>query len=602
MSAKSDLSPDAATVRARSVAIAFAASCALGACLLVAEADHQDGFQIWDAFRAALILLTTGWLAWGAALGLTGLWSRPRPPLANSPTPVASSTSSTVVLVPICNEDPVATFARIAAMDRSIRGAGLGLDIVILSDTQSDEKQAAEHAAFRMLIAETAGADHIYYRHRENNRGRKAGNVEDFIVKSGGAYDYAVTLDADSLMSGEALAELIRRMDADPKLGLLQTLPRIIGARSFFGRAMQFAASFYGPVFTRGLERMQGATGPYWGHNAIIRVMAFAQSCGLPELSGKPPFGGHILSHDYVEAALLARNGWKVLADSSIAGSFEECPENVLSYAKRDRRWCQGNLQHMRLLFAPGLANWSRFVFVQGIFAYLASVFWAVFLVSTVSGAVLAPEPDYFPETFQLFPAFPSDRSREILALALGIIGLLILPKFGILANAAMTARARGFGGADRVTASVLLEILLTSALAPIMLAYQTRAVCQVLLRHDGGWPANARGEGSLTLTEATRSSLWIVAAGMFALVATWKFAPDLLFWLLPVTLPMVAAPLLIYWTSHPFGPGYFMVPEDRDEAPVVAAFRDVHARWRSHVDAPSADDVLPTRASHVPG
>lgn len=588
MLTKPDLSPDTATVLVRALAITFAVLAAVGACLLVVDADRQDNFQIWDAFRAALILLTTCWLAWGAALGISGLWAKRRPQAAQTADLAAQSPSSTVVLVPICNEDPVATFARIAAMDRSFCEAGLGLDIVVLSDTRADDKIAAEHAAFRLLIAQTRGADHIFYRNREDNRGRKAGNVEDFIVKSGGAYDYAVTLDADSLMSGAALCAMISKMDADPNLGLLQTLPQMTGASSYFARAMQFSAAFHGPIFTNGLERMQGSVGPYWGHNAIIRVNAFAQSCGLPELAGKAPFGGHILSHDYVEAALLARNGWRVLADHSIDGSYEEGPENLLSYAKRDRRWCQGNLQHMRLLFAPGLANWSRLVFVQGIAAYLVSLFWAVFLLSTISGAIFAPEPDYFPDPNQLFPVFPSDRSREIFALALGIIGLLILPKFAILVNAAMTTRTRGFGGAGRALISVLCEILLTSLLAPVMLAYQTRAVLQVLSRQDGGWPANARGEGPLTLTEAARSSLWIVTIGVLSLLAIWYLAPNLTLWLLPVTVPMIAAPLLISASSRPVSTRYFTVPEDLTLPPIVSAFRKIHANWRSeHDDRP---------------
>lgn len=563
-------------MRVRVLAIGFAAAMAIGASVLVAMAALQDGFQVWDALRTGLILLTTGWLAWGAALAMTGLLSRRATPAPAMP----PSAAKTVVLVPICNEDPLATFARIAAMDASIRDAGMLLDIVILSDTRAAAGQLAEQAAYRRLIAETGGADHIYYRNRTDNRGRKAGNVEDFIRKSGGAYEYAVTLDADSLMSGEAFRRMIARMDADPQLGLLQTLPQITGARSFFGRAMQFSAAFHGPVFTRGLERMQGATGPYWGHNAIIRVHAFAQSCGLPELSGKAPFGGHILSHDYVEAALLARAGWRVEADSSIDGSYEEGPENILSYAKRDRRWCQGNLQHARLLLAPGLAGWSRYVFVQGIFAYLASVLWALFLITSVVGTVLAPEPDYFPDTYQLFPVFPSDRSREITALVLGIVGLLIMPKFAILAQSVVSGRARAFGGGLRAMWSVVVEILLTSALAPVMLMFQSRAVLQVLSGQDGGWPANARGEGALTRSEAARASRWIVMAGAIAFVATWYLAPGLLPWLLPLTLPMLSAPLLISWTSQPVGAGVFGVPVEATVPPVVADYRAIHARW----------------------
>lgn len=587
MRASAPIPPNSETIRARTVALGFAATCAVGAASLVTEASLQDGLQVWDAIRAALILVTTGWLAWGAALALTGLFPRP----TGDPRPDVSG-GETVVLVPICNEDPVATFARIAAMDRSARRAGLALDIVILSDTQATDRRTAEHAAYRRLIAETNGADHIYYRTRTENRGRKAGNVEDFIRKSGGAYDYAVTLDADSLMSGEALRRMIARMDADPKLGLLQTLPQITGARSFFGRAMQFASSFHGPIFTRGLERMQGATGPYWGHNAIIRVQAFAQSCGLPELSGKPPFGGHILSHDYVEAALLARAGWRVEADSSITGSYEEGPENVLSYAKRDRRWCQGNLQHSRLLFAPGLATWSRFVFLQGIFAYIVSVLWGVFLITSVLGTTLAPEPNYFPEAYQLFPVFPSDRSREITALVLGIVGLLIMPKFAIFVQHLRTGRIHSFGGALAALRSVTVEILLTSALAPIMLMYQSRAVLQVLGGQDGGWPANARGEGALGIVEAARASGWIVIAGLVAFIAIWQITPDLLPWLLPVTLPMIAAPLLISWSSQPVARGIFSVPEETAVPPVIAHYREIVARWTATPDVAPTTEV----------
>ncbi|WP_298492872.1 glucans biosynthesis glucosyltransferase MdoH [uncultured Maritimibacter sp.] len=594
MTNRSHIGPDPRTVRVRAVALGFTAFAAIGAAVLVADAAQQDGWQMWDAIRVGLILVTTGWLAWGAALALTGLWPHSARPAAVLP----HDYGATAVLVPICNEDPVATFARIAAMDGSIRAEGLDLDIVILSDTRSAEGQAAEQAAFRMLISETQGAGRIYYRNRTDNRGRKAGNVEDFIRTSGGAYDYAVTLDADSLMSGASLREMIARMEADPKLGLLQTLPRIVGAGSLFGRAMQFASAFHGPVFTRGLERMQGSTGPYWGHNAIIRVGAFAQSCGLPELSGRPPFGGHILSHDYVEAALLARGGWRVVADSGIDGSFEEGPENVLAYAKRDRRWCQGNLQHSRLILAPGLAGWSRYVFVQGIFAYVVSVLWAAFLIVTVAGTAFAPEPNYFPDQYQLFPVFPSDRSREITALALGIIGMLIMPKVAIWITSSLSGRAHRFGGAGRAAGSVVCDILLTSMLAPVMLAFQTRAVLQVVSGQDGGWPAHARGEGALTLGQAARASGWIALLGLGALVITAQLSPGLMPWLLPVTLPMMAAPILISWSSQPVRGRLFAVPEEADVPEVVARYRAVHDKWTAAI-APAAPAAV--EGQHVP-
>lgn len=584
--------PDRRTVVARTVALVFSAAAAASAAILLAEAAAQDGTDVWDVLRTALILLTTAWLSWGAAQALVGLPARRGGP--TSEPELDATRHDTVILVPICNEDPVATFARIAAMDGSAARAGLDADIAILSDTRDPEAAAQEEAAFARLLRETGGAGRIFYRRRSDNRGRKAGNIEDFIRASGGAWDFAIILDADSLMEGETLRRMVARMQADPELGLLQTLPRIVGAASLFGRAMQFSASFYSLVFARGLARMQGRTGPFWGHNAIVRIRAFAESCGLPPLSGRPPFGGHILSHDYVEAALLARAGWKVEVDETLDGSYEEGPDNMLSYARRDRRWCQGNLQHSRLLFAPGLKGWSRFVFLQGIFAYVVSLLWGAFLVASIAATVMAPAPDYFPEPYQLFPVFPSDRTQEIIALAIGIGGLLILPKFLILGSAILSGRARRFGGGGRTALSVVTEILLSSLLAPLMLMYQTRAVLQVLAGRDGGWPASQRGEGRLSLLQGWRAGWWIVLTGALALALVTRVAPELTLWLLPVCVPMLAAPLLIAASSRRLGRGLFIVPDELSPAPVVTAYHGWLDRWApvatEDPDAPQAE------------
>ncbi|TCM85196.1 glucans biosynthesis glucosyltransferase MdoH [Rhodovulum steppense] len=574
--------PDFPTLTLRTAAIGFAVLAAGAAAALLAAASTEDGVHLWDVVRTTLIFVTTAWLAWGAAGAFVGLPNRRH---RSVPPPLTLPQPPTVVLVPICNEDPVTTFARIAAMDGSIRAAGLSVDIAILSDTRDDLAAARERDTFARLLAETDGAGRLFYRRRMDNRGRKAGNIEDFIRTSGGAYHFAVILDADSLMEGETIRHLIARMQADPKLGLLQTLPKIIGARSLFGRAMQFSAAFHAPVFARGLARMQGATGPFWGHNAIVRVKAFAESCGLPALDGPPPFGGHILSHDYVEAALLARAGWKVELDETIEGSFEEGPDNILAHARRDRRWCQGNLQHARLLAAPGLAPWSRFVFVQGIFAYVASLFWGAFLVASIAATVTAPPPNYFPEPYQLFPVFPSDRTKEIVTLALGIVGLLLLPKLSILGAAALSDRTRRFGGKARAAGSVLAEIVLSSLLAPVMLMYQSRAVMQVLAGRDGGWPANQRGEGRLGPGQSLVAGFWIFAGGAIALAAVKMLAPSLAIWLLPICLPMLAAPFLIWASSHPIARGLFTTPEETDPSPVIRSFH----RWQACLSQPAA-------------
>lgn len=590
MPTPSPLSPQTRFTRA--VAFGGVMAMAVIAAALMFEVAIQDGIDVLDFARLFLILITTAWLAWGAMLSFVGLKR-----LRTAPSPgITGAQPSTVILMPICNEDPVETFARITAIDQSVRDAGLVADIAILSDTRDPEAAAHERNAFANLRASQPAERALYYRRRNDNRGRKAGNIEDFIRTSGGAYEFAVILDADSLMDGRTIRNMIAQMQADPQLGLLQTLPRIVGARSFFGRAMQFAASFHGPVFTRGLARMQGHTGPFWGHNAIVRITAFAQSCGLPELTGKPPFGGSILSHDYVEAALLARSGWSVRVDPSLGGSYEEAPENVLSYARRDRRWCQGNLQHTRLIFAPGLKGWSRFVFVQNVMSYVVALLWAGFLLASVLATAFAPPPDYFPEPHLLFPVFPSDRTKEITALVLGVVGLLILPKFAILVEARSAGRTRTHGGTLRSTASVIVEILLSSIFAPILLMFQLRAVLQVLSGQDGGWPANARGEGQLTLSEAIRASHWITATGSLALMSAYYFAPALAPWLLPVCVPMILAPLLISVGSRRLTYAVFTTPEEREVPDVVARYRALLAAQIREIEvavaAPETDHV----------
>ncbi len=570
----------------RALALAFAALCAAAAASLLAQAGLTDGFGGWDGLRVGLILVTTAWLAWGAAQAFVGLPPRRNlPPLPKLRTPH----DPTVMLLPICNEDPVAAAARITAMDASMRQAGLDVHIAILSDTRDPEAVARERAVFALLRERIGAEGRIFYRNRESNEGRKAGNIEDFVRKSGGAYEFAVILDADSLMEGATIRTLIARMQAEPDLGLLQTLPRIVGARSRFGRAMQFSASFHSPVFARGLARMQGRTGPFWGHNAIVRMRALAQCCGLPVLDGKPPFGGTILSHDYVEAALLARGGWRVEVDTRIGGSFEEGPDNLVSFARRDRRWCQGNLQHMRLVNAPGLLGWSRFVFVQGITSYLVSILWGAFLIASIAATLTAPAPDYFPEPYQLFPVFPDDRTREIVALAIGIGGLLLLPKLAILSEAIATRRARRFGGAGRAALSVVTETALTSLIAPLLLMYQSRSVMEVLSGRDGGWPANQRNEGQLTLREGWAAGQWIALWGVSALAVVAWFAPALLIWMAPVGVPMILSPLLITWTSRPGGGSLFTVPDDIRPSPVVAAYRRHLGRWNE--DPPDGED-----------
>ena len=567
----------AGTARALALAASLLAAAAAG--VVFHAYGAADGIGMIDILRSLLIFLSTWWLAWGAATALLGLTQRQRPAPARVDGPISGRS---VVIVPVYNEDPRVTFARIAAMDDSIRAipGAPQVDFAVLSDTRDEAVAADELRWFARLLARQQGAQRIFYRRRARNTGRKAGNIAEFVMASGAAWDYAVILDADSLMEGETILEMIRRIEAEPRLGLLQTLPRVIRARTLFGRAMQFAAAFHSPIFARGLAAMQGRTGPFWGHNAVVRMRAWAESCGLPELPGRAPFGGHILSHDYVEAALLARAGWTVRLDDDLGGSYEEGPENIVDHAKRDRRWCQGNLQHGMLITAPGLKPWSRFVFVQNVFAYVAPLIWLGFIGASVAAEFWAGAPNYFPHANWPFPVFPNDQTSKAIGLAVGVFGLLVMPKLLLAIDAATTGRARGFGGGLRAARSVFAELLLSSLIAPVLLAFQARSVFQVLLGRDGGWPPNNRGDGGLSLREAWAASRWITACGVVGLVTAHLMAPVLTPWLLPVALPMIAAPLLISWTSRRAPAAMFRVPEDGTSPPVRRRHDGVLAEW----------------------
>lgn len=585
----------------RTLAAVFAGGSAIIAGALATNVLFADGGQPLDYARVALLALSVAWLAWGAAIGFNGVFATDAIP-EGAGTARLNPDFMTAVLVPIYNEDPAKTFSHVAAMAASLARTGHGnrFEFAILSDTTSAEIGEREVEWYDRLTAENATGIPIYYRRRTANIGKKAGNIADFIRQSGARYEYLLILDADSLMEGSTIVEMVRRMDLEPRLGLLQSLPKIIRARSFFGRTVQFAAAYFSPNFARGIQTMQGEEGPFWGHNAVVRTRAFAQSCGLPALSGKPPFGGHVLSHDYVEAALLARHNWIVRLDTDLEGSYEEGPESIIDYAKRDRRWCQGNLQHARIVPAPGLKLWSRFTLVQGIMAYLASPLWAIFLIISLVASATIGEPNYFPNP-DMPAVFPRVEMVQALLLLGGVATVLIGPKLLIILRGLITGGNRRYGGTLRVTASVIVEILWSSMLAPVMLMFQTRSVLQVFMGLDGGWPASNREAGAVSLREAWDASWWISVTGFVVLAATLEFAPDLYYWLLPVCVPLMAAPLLIRLTSKRFdGSALFTSDGELDPPAILAEQRAILAGWRNQplvveplTDRPQPDAIV---------
>jgi len=486
-------------------------------------------------------------------------------------------TTRTAIIMPIYNEDTDTVFRALGRMAIDVKESGHGrsFDIFVLSDSTDTKTLQRERAAANRLRSMLADGIDVYYRKRLGNEAKKAGNVADFVRRWGAAYDYMVVLDADSYMTADALVSLARAMEADPKAGLIQTVPQLSNGRTLFARLQQFAAATYGPLLAAGLALWHGRDGNYWGHNAIIRVRAFADACGLPQLRGGPPLGGHILSHDFVEAALLRRAGYAVYMRPDIEGSFEGTPPTLAEHAARDRRWAQGNLQHGRIVPAAGLHWMSRFHLVNGIMSYLASPLWLMFLATGIalSWVAEAVPPNYFPSDFALYPTWPHFDARQAFSL-LGVSLLVLLaPKllaWGVtLANA---TKRQAAGGVLALTGSVALELLFSSLLAPVMMLMQSRFVLDVLLGRDTGWSAQQRREQDAPLGAIARQHFGHTAAGLALSYGTLAVSTQVWLWLLPVWLGLCLA-IPLAWLISRGGAGeatrragLFLVPGERQE------------------------------------
>ncbi|HYA80119.1 MAG TPA: glucans biosynthesis glucosyltransferase MdoH [Methylocystis sp.] len=501
----------------------------------------------------ALFVLNFSWIALAFANSIVGMVMLLR---GEKPTEMPRQLQKrTVVVMPIYNETPSKVFANLQAIFEDVEATGFGesFDWFFLSDTTRPDVWIAEERAFIALRRRLGkGAERVFYRRREKNVSRKAGNIAEFLSRWGGAYPYMVVLDADSLMSGRTVVKLAAAMEADPDSGIIQTLPLIINRNTLFARVQQFAARIYGPVIAAGLSGWMGRDGNYWGHNAIIRTEAFARCCGLPDLHGRPPWGGHILSHDFVEAALMRRAGYSVYMLPTLGGSYEESPPSLIDLSIRDRRWCQGNLQHSRVLFGRGFHWASRQHFLTGIFGYLTSPLWLLQLLVGVMLVFQASylRPEYFTSEFSLFPVWPrfdAERSLELFALTMAI---LLAPKFFGLVVALLDRQTRrDSGGAIGLLVSTLFEILLSALLAPIMMLIQTGHVLHIVFGFDTGWDPQRRDDGSVPIAAIVRRHRSHVALGALMLVAGLLISPSLVAWMSPTIAGLLLA-IVISWAT----------------------------------------------------
>ncbi len=553
--------------------------------LLLLDIVRANGTSAVEAAIVPLFALNLIWISmsfWTAVIGFLGRlaehWPGRRHVVWVRGGPIETRTA---VVMPICNEDPRRVCAGLQATYLSLAATGRlsHFDFYLLSDSNDPARLADEERAWAELRSRLGASDRLFYRRRRRNTGRKAGNIAEFCRNWGSRYDHMVVLDADSVMAGATLVTLVRLMQANPRAGLIQTVPVLISGETPFARAAQFAHRLCGPLMAAGMHYWQLGEANYWGHNAIVRMAPFIRHCGLPELPGRAPLGGEILSHDFVEAALLRRAGWSVWLLPELGGSYEEMPSNVADFARRDRRWCQGNLQHQRLLTGRGLAGMSRLHLAGGGMAYLSSVIWCLLLIlSTVEIVVGALSPHvYFAPGDNLFPVWPVSKTSETVTLFMITIGMLVAPKL-LAALLALLDRDRSsaFGCRGRLLAGLLLEQVHSVLLAPPMMAFHTRFVIANLCGRGVSWTAQPRGRRGVGPREALALHAGQTLFGLLWAALLLALAPAFVWWFLPVLAGLVLA-IPVSMLSSRAGVGawlrrrrIFLTPEETRPAPVL--------------------------------
>ncbi len=550
--------PDQATIsrasRRRLAILTFVVFSTLISTLLLADLFWGMPLRGWNGVSVALYALLILLVSFGGSQALSGFCARRgRGDAAQINRSIAEGEEETVplaptaVVVPVYNEDVDRVMAGVRTVFRSLERTGRGgsFDLFILSDSNDPDQWVREEAAWIGATKDLRAAGRIFYRNRRVNSNKKAGNIADFCRRWGRRYRYMVVFDADSIMSGETLARLVRLMEANPGVGVIQTAPTLMRGETLFARVLQFAMRLYGPVFLSGLNYWQQGEGNYWGHNAIIRLAPFMEHCALPDLPGKEPFGGKILSHDFVEAALLRRAGWAVWMALDLGGTYEEGPPTLIDAAKRDRRWCQGNLQHTWLLFARGLRTMSRVHLTMGIASYSASLVWLTsLLLATLlivgfqrTGLSWVPTPGYA-ATLGISPLAQS-------ALLFGwTMTLLFGPKLlAVIDLLLQKGGVKRFGGWRPLLAGVLIENVFSILLAPILMLFHSKFVLLTVLGRGVRWVTQRRSGGDgTTWSEAARVHGGQTLIGVAWCASIVALAPQLLLWTLPVLAGLLLA------------------------------------------------------------
>ena len=534
----------------------------------MADLLWREGISVLEGALLGLFVILFAHIAAGFCTALVGFYvinrggdsSRITATLKEGEEPKLAATA---IVMPAFNEDVSRVFEGLRVVFRSVQETKRleHFDFFVLSDSNQPNQWIQEEVAWAELCKQVGGFGKIFYRKRRHSINKKAGNVADFLRRWGRRHRYMIVLDADSIMTGKALVDLVALMEKNPEVGIIQTAPRIVNGETLFARMQSFASRLYSPLFLAGLNYWQQHEGNFWGHNAVVRVQPFIDHCSLPELPGSEPFGGRILSHDFVEAALMRKAGWSVWLAAEIEGSYEEGPPTLIDSAKRDRRWCQGNLQHAWLLTTHGFRPASRFHLLMGVMGYVSSLLWLLFMILStirVVAEMAGPAREVNPaaDTTSWFGYMV--KTPEALTLFVFTMLLIFLPKIvSVVVTLGRRDEVAKFGGKHRLVLSALLETIGSALLAPINMAFNSKFVLFTLLGQGVAWVTQKRGsdDDGTDWREAIITHGGQTVFGLVWAVSAYVVSPAFFWWLSPVLAGLVlSVPLSIFLSKAGVG------------------------------------------------
>ncbi len=534
------------------------------------------GWTVTDIILLICFAAGTPWTVLGFWNALIGLWLlhfhkdpmaevAPYAAAGDNPEPLRIKTA---ILMTLRNEDPARAILRLRTVKAGLDATGDGhtFSYFVLSDTNDPAVATAEDQAIAAWRAEDADRDRIVYRRRTDNTGFKAGNVRDFCERWGKDYELMLPLDADSLMSGTSIIRLVRMMQAHPKIGILQSLVVGMPSSSAFARIFQFGMRHGMRSYTMGQAWWVGDCGPFWGHNAVVRIKPFFEQCELPILPGKPPLGGHVLSHDQVEATFMRRAGYEVRVLPVENDSWEENPPTMLDFAKRDVRWCQGNMQYIKLLDTPGLYPMSRFQLVWAILMFVGIPAWTLMIA-------LLPVAAWEARSIRHFPTG--------LAIGLYIVffTMYLMPKIAGLIDVVLTkGGVARYGGPVRFLAGAAIELVFSFLQGAVSTIRTSIFMIGLAFGKSVVWGGQSRDAYGISWRTAIEN-LWpqtlfgVVVCGLLLLAS-----PPVFWWSLPLTAGyLLAVPFAVITASPSLGRwfkkvGLCGIPEDFSEPAEIKA------------------------------